>query len=169
MTCMHASPSWQGETCFCAQVISLVSWHRLQVSCARPQSTSVVQLAARWNTSMHLCSLSCPSRSGYAGCALTPGAFAKTHKAKSLLDATTWLHLAAGFMTSSCAQAGTTHNLGTNFAKAFGTQFSDETGTRQHVHQTSFGMSTRMIGGIIMMHGDDLGLRLPPQMAPIQV
>lgn len=72
-------------------------------------------------------------------------------------------------MTSACVQAGTTHNLGTNFAKAFGTQFSDETGVRQYVHQTSFGMSTRMIGGIIMMHGDDLGLRLPPQMAPIQV
>lgn len=66
-------------------------------------------------------------------------------------------------------QAGTTHNLGTNFAKAFGTQFLDETGTRQHVFQTSFGMSTRMIGGIIMIHGDDLGLRLPPRMAPIQV
>lgn len=66
-------------------------------------------------------------------------------------------------------QAGTTHNLGSNFAKAFGTQFLDETGVRQFVHQTSFGMSTRMLGGLIMMHGDDLGLRLPPQMAPIQV
>ncbi|KAL0019002.1 hypothetical protein WJX79_005964 [Trebouxia sp. C0005] len=66
-------------------------------------------------------------------------------------------------------QAGTTHNLGTNFAKAFGTQFLDETGVRQFVHQTSFGMSTRMIGGIIMIHGDDMGLRLPPHMAPIQV
>ena len=72
-------------------------------------------------------------------------------------------------VTSACVQAGTTHNLGTNFAKAFDTQFLDETGARQYVHQTSFGMSTRMIGGIIMMHGDDLGLRLPPQMAPIQV
>ena len=71
--------------------------------------------------------------------------------------------------TSSCVQAGTTHNLGTNFAKAFGTQFLDDTGARQYVHQTSFGMSTRMIGGIIMIHGDDLGLRLPPKMAPIQV
>lgn len=72
-------------------------------------------------------------------------------------------------ITSDCVQAGTTHNLGTNFAKAFGTQFLDETNTRQHVHQTSFGMSTRMIGGIVMLHGDDLGLRLPPKMAPIQV
>ena len=72
-------------------------------------------------------------------------------------------------VTPACVQAGTTHNLGTNFAKAFGTQFLDETGVRQFVHQTSFGMSTRMIGGIIMIHGDDMGLRLPPQMAPIQV
>ena len=72
-------------------------------------------------------------------------------------------------MVCSCIQAGTTHNLGTNFARAFGTQFSDESGAGQYVHQTSFGMSTRMIGGIIMMHGDDLGLRLPPHMAPIQV
>ena len=72
-------------------------------------------------------------------------------------------------MTAACLQAGTTHNLGTNFAKAFGTQFLDETGTRQHVFQTSFGMSTRMIGGIIMIHGDDSGLRLPPRMAPVQV
>ena len=77
-----------------------------------------------------------------------------------------WLDKA---ITSVSVQAGTTHNLGSNFAKAFGTQFLDETGARQFVHQTSFGMSTRMVGGIIMMHGDDLGLRLPPQMAPIQV
>lgn len=72
-------------------------------------------------------------------------------------------------VTPARVQAGTTHNLGTNFAKAFGTQFLDETGVRQFVHQTSFGMSTRMIGGIIMIHGDDMGLRLPPHMAPIQV
>ncbi len=73
------------------------------------------------------------------------------------------------FVTPAFVQAGTTHNLGTNFAKAFSTHFLDETGERQFVHQTSFGMSTRMIGGIIMIHGDDMGLRLPPQMAPIQV
>lgn len=70
---------------------------------------------------------------------------------------------------AASVQAGTTHYLGTNFARAFGTQYLDEKGERQFVHQTSFGMSTRMIGGIIMIHGDDLGLRLPPQMAPIQV
>mmetsp|Transcript_26702 Transcript_26702/g.58223 ORF Transcript_26702/g.58223 Transcript_26702/m.58223 type:complete len:570 (+) Transcript_26702:100-1809(+) len=66
-------------------------------------------------------------------------------------------------------QAGTSHNLGTNFAKAFGTMYLDQGGQRQYVHQTSWGVSTRMIGGIIMAHGDDKGLRLPPRIAPVQV
>jgi prolyl-tRNA synthetase len=66
-------------------------------------------------------------------------------------------------------QAGTSHNLGTNFAKAFGTQFADESQALQYVHQTSWGVSTRLIGGIIMTHGDDKGLRLPPNVAPTQV
>lgn len=66
-------------------------------------------------------------------------------------------------------QAGTSHNLGANFAKAFGTQFVDEQQQMRHVHQTSWGVSTRLIGGIIMTHGDDKGLRLPPAVAPIQV
>lgn len=66
-------------------------------------------------------------------------------------------------------QAGTSHNLGTNFAKAFNTRFLDEGGQLVHVHQTSWGLSTRMVGGIIMAHGDDSGLRLPPRLAPTQV
>ena len=66
-------------------------------------------------------------------------------------------------------QAGTSHDLGDNFAVAFGTRFLDEAGELRHVHQCSFGMSTRMIGGVIMTHGDDAGLRLPPRMAPVQV
>eukprot|EP00891_Asterochloris_glomerata_P008937 jgi/Astpho2/8937/fgenesh1_pm.00133_%23_7_t len=66
-------------------------------------------------------------------------------------------------------QAGTTHNLGTNFAKAFGTRFLDASGQQQLVHQCSAGMSTRMLGAIIMTHGDDAGLQLPPNIAPIQV
>merc|ERR1719440_2622451 len=57
-------------------------------------------------------------------------------------------------------QAGTSHNLGRNFAEAFDTQFLDETGTKQYVHQSSWGVSTRLIGGVIMTHGDDAGLRL---------
>eukprot|EP00271_Cylindrocystis_brebissonii_P015642 TRINITY_DN385_c0_g12_i2.p1 TRINITY_DN385_c0_g12~~TRINITY_DN385_c0_g12_i2.p1 ORF type:complete len:369 (-),score=103.92 TRINITY_DN385_c0_g12_i2:256-1362(-) len=66
-------------------------------------------------------------------------------------------------------QAGTSHNLGQNFAKAFGTQYLAESGQQEYVWQTSWGMSTRMVGGIIMTHGDDTGLMLPPRVAPIQV
>jgi prolyl-tRNA synthetase len=66
-------------------------------------------------------------------------------------------------------QLGTSHELGQNFARAFGTTFSDEDGTLRHVFQTSWGASTRLIGGLIMVHGDDFGLRLPPALAPSQV
>jgi prolyl-tRNA synthetase len=66
-------------------------------------------------------------------------------------------------------QMGTSHELGQNFAKVFGTQYSSETGSLEHVWQTSWGVSTRMVGGLIMAHGDDAGLRLPPRVAPVQV
>jgi prolyl-tRNA synthetase len=66
-------------------------------------------------------------------------------------------------------QAGTSHFLGQNFAKAFGTQFLNENNELEYVWQTSWGVSTRMVGAIIMVHGDDQGLRLPPRLAPIQV
>lgn len=66
-------------------------------------------------------------------------------------------------------QAGTSHNLGQNFAKAFDITFTDESGAVGHVYQTSWGVSTRMVGGVIMAHGDDTGLRLPPALAPVQV
>ena len=66
-------------------------------------------------------------------------------------------------------QSGTSHNFGDGFAKAFGIQFSDENNELKYVHQTSWGMSTRIIGGIIMVHGDDKGLKLPPRIAPVQV
>ena len=66
-------------------------------------------------------------------------------------------------------QAGTSHFLGQNFAKAFDVTFQDEEGGRQHVWATSWGVSTRLIGAIIMAHGDEKGLRLPPKLAPYQV
>ena len=66
-------------------------------------------------------------------------------------------------------QMGTSHNLGQHFAKVFNIQFLDKDGQLKHVWQTSWGVSTRMIGGIIMVHGDDRGLKLPPRVAPIQV
>ncbi len=66
-------------------------------------------------------------------------------------------------------QMGTSHELGQNFAKPFGIQYLDEKGERIYVWQTSWGASTRMVGGVIMCHGDDHGLRIPPRLAPIQV
>jgi prolyl-tRNA synthetase len=66
-------------------------------------------------------------------------------------------------------QAGTSHNLGQNFAKAFEIQYLDENNTLQYCWTTSWGLSTRFIGAIIMTHGDDQGLVLPPHLAPIQV
>jgi prolyl-tRNA synthetase len=65
-------------------------------------------------------------------------------------------------------QAGTSHYLGTNFARAFGIRYSSGTGQLEHCHTTSWGMSTRMIGGVVMTHGDDQGLVLPPRLAPYQ-
>jgi len=62
-------------------------------------------------------------------------------------------------------QAGTSHNLSTNFAKAFETKFLDKDGTQKLVHQTSWGVSTRLIGGMVMTHSDDKGLVLPPRLA----
>ena len=65
-------------------------------------------------------------------------------------------------------QCGTSHFLGQNFARVFGTQFLDEKNELQYVWQTSWGVSTRMVGAIVMVHGDDKGLVLPPVLAPIQ-
>src|SRR5687767_11458209 len=66
-------------------------------------------------------------------------------------------------------QAGTSHNLGQNFAKAFEIQFQGRDKVLQHVWTTSWGMTTRLIGAVIMVHGDDSGLILPPRVAPYQV
>ena len=66
-------------------------------------------------------------------------------------------------------QAGTTHNFGTNFAEAYDIQYQNKEGKLTYVHETSWGVSTRLIGAIIMTHGDERGLRLPPRLAPIQV
>ncbi|NQX90976.1 MAG: proline--tRNA ligase [Flavobacteriales bacterium] len=66
-------------------------------------------------------------------------------------------------------QAGTSHFLGQNFAKAFDVKFADKTGGLEHVWATSWGVSTRLMGALIMTHSDDQGLVLPPELAPIQV
>jgi len=66
-------------------------------------------------------------------------------------------------------QAGTSHHLGQNFARAFDITYTDAGGGQQHAWTTSWGMSTRIVGGMVMTHGDDRGLRLPPALAPVQV
>ncbi len=86
----------------------------------------------------------------FAGAIATYGMEAMMHDGKSL-------------------QAGTTHYLGQNFAKAFDIQFSDKDGALKHGYTTSFGVSTRLIGAIIMTHGDNRGLVMPPVVAPTQV
>jgi prolyl-tRNA synthetase len=66
-------------------------------------------------------------------------------------------------------QAGTSHNLGQNFARAFELTFQSEAGTMEYAWNTSWGVSTRLVGGLVMTHGDDNGLRIPPRLAPIEV
>jgi prolyl-tRNA synthetase len=66
-------------------------------------------------------------------------------------------------------QMGTSHELGQGFSKAFGTFFTDRDGQQRHPWQTSWGASTRLLGALIMVHGDDSGLRLPPRLAPVHV
>ncbi len=66
-------------------------------------------------------------------------------------------------------QSGTSHNFGDGFARAFGIQYTDKENKLQYAHQTSWGMTTRVIGAIIMVHGDNSGLVLPPRIAPVQV
>ena len=66
-------------------------------------------------------------------------------------------------------QSATSHNFGDGFARAFDIQYTDRDNTLKYVHQTSWGMSTRMLGAVIMVHGDDSGLVLPPKAAPVQI
>ena len=66
-------------------------------------------------------------------------------------------------------QAGTSHNLGQNFAKAFELSYQSESGAQEFAWNTSWGVSTRLVGGLVMTHGDDAGLRLPPLLAPTEL
>ena len=68
-----------------------------------------------------------------------------------------------------CLQAGTSHNLGQNFAKASNIRFLNKEGVLEYGYSTSWGISTRLIGALVMVHGDERGLKLPPKVAPIQV
>lgn len=80
----------------------------------------------------------------------------------------TW-SIEAMMQDGKALQAGTSHYLGTNFSRAAGIQYQDREGVQQHCHTTSWGTSTRLIGGVVMTHGDDDGLRVPPRIAPHQI
>jgi len=91
----------------------------------------------------------------------------KTERERFAGATTTWT--CEGMMRDGKAlQMGTSHELGQNFAKVFGITFLDETGELVHAWQTSWGVSTRLMGALVMAHGDDAGLRLPPRLAPVQ-
>ncbi len=92
----------------------------------------------------------------------------KTDKEK-FAGATETFTIEALMHDGKALQSGTSHNFGDGFAKAFGIQYTDKENKLQYVHQTSWGVSTRLIGAIIMVHGDDSGLKLPPKVAPVQV
>jgi prolyl-tRNA synthetase len=77
--------------------------------------------------------------------------------------------LEAMMQDGKALQSGTSHNLGDHFAKAFDVQFTDTDGVLKYVWQTSWGLSTRIIGALIMVHGDDKGLVIPPRVASVQV
>lgn len=88
--------------------------------------------------------------------------------AEKFAGAVTSYTIEAMMRDGKALQSGTSHFLGQNFAKAFEIQFLDENNTLQHAWTTSWGVSTRMVGAVVMTHGDDQGLVLPPRLAPIQ-
>ncbi|MEV4346146.1 proline--tRNA ligase [Actinoplanes sp. NPDC049596] len=90
-------------------------------------------------------------------------------KRERFAGATNTMTVEAMMGDTKALQMGTSHELGQNFAKAFDISYSSAAGGVEHAWTTSWGTSTRMVGGLIMVHGDDNGLRLPPRLAPIQV
>jgi prolyl-tRNA synthetase len=92
----------------------------------------------------------------------------KTERERFSGATTTWT-CEAMMRDGKALQMGTSHELGQNFARVFDTTFLAESGTEQHVWQTSWGASSRLMGALVMAHGDDDGLRIPPLLAPVQV
>ncbi len=92
----------------------------------------------------------------------------KTERERFSGATTTWT-CEAMMRDGKALQMGTSHELGQNFARVFDTTFLDESGHEEHVWQTSWGASSRLMGALVMAHGDDNGLRIPPLLAPVQV
>lgn len=97
---------------------------------------------------------------------VTPGKKTDSERFPGAVDTFT---IEAMMQDGKALQAGTSHDLGQNFAKAFEVTFQDQAGDLQHVWTTSWGVSTRLVGALIMAHSDDKGLVLPPRLAPYQV
>ncbi len=102
----------------------------------------------------------------YAAVPVLPGRKTDKEKFAGAVDTYT---IEALMANGWALQGGTSHYLGTNFAKVFETMFLDSNNERQLVHQTSWGVTTRLVGAVIMVHGDEHGLKLPPMIAPVQV
>ncbi len=98
-----------------------------------------------------------------------PGLLGKKSDAEKFAGADMTMTYEMMMPEGKALQSCTSHDLGQNFAKSFGIEFQDKDGTLKHVWQTSWGLSTRSIGGLILVHGDDKGLRLPPKLAPTQI
>jgi prolyl-tRNA synthetase len=97
-----------------------------------------------------------------------PGFIGRKSEAERFAGADVTLTYESLMPEGKALQSSTAHDLGQNFSKTFGIAFQSKEGVSEYVWQTSWGLSTRSIGGLIMMHGDDGGLRLPPRLAPIQ-
>ena len=102
----------------------------------------------------------------YMGIPLTVGKKSESEKFAGAIDT---YSIEAMMGDKKALQAGTSHYLGQNFSKAFNVKFQDVDNKEKYVYATSWGVSTRLIGALIMVHGDDKGLRLPPNIAPIQI
>ncbi|PID87798.1 MAG: proline--tRNA ligase [Bacteroidia bacterium] len=102
----------------------------------------------------------------WMGVPVIKGAKTESERFAGALDT---LSIEAMMQDGRALQAGTSHFLGQNFAKAFDVTFTDQTGKEEHVWASSWGVSTRLMGALIMAHSDDAGLVLPPKLAPIQV
>ena len=98
-----------------------------------------------------------------------PGYAGRKSESERFAGADTTLTFETLMPEGKALQSCTSHDLGQNFSKTFNISFLNSKGATEHVWQTSWGLSTRSIGGLIMMHGDDAGLVLPPRLAPIQV
>jgi prolyl-tRNA synthetase len=98
-----------------------------------------------------------------------PAVLGRKTAAERFAGATNTLALEAMMRDGKALQMGTSHELGQNFATAFDIRYLSDEGVEQHAWTTSWGSSTRMVGGLIMTHGDDNGLRVPPRVAPVQV